>query len=57
MEEEKKARLERRGWRVGTLKEFLGLDADETAQIDQRLTENEADCTDSADQGKRPESD
>jgi len=35
--EEKKKRLEARGWRVGTAREFLGLSAEEEALIELKL--------------------
>jgi hypothetical protein len=37
MEEEKKARLEARGWMVGSTEEFLGLTPAEAAYIELRL--------------------
>lgn len=42
MREDKKKRLQARGWRVGTTKEFLGLTAGEEALIDLRLRLAEA---------------
>jgi ribosome-binding protein aMBF1 (putative translation factor) len=38
MHEEKKARLEAKGWRVGSATEFLGLSASEEAYIEIRLS-------------------
>ena len=37
MDVEKKARLEAKGWRVGSTEEFLGLTSDEAAYVDLRL--------------------
>lgn len=37
MREEKRRRLEARGWKVGTVKEFLGLSEEETAYIDLKM--------------------
>ncbi|HEX9444722.1 MAG TPA: helix-turn-helix transcriptional regulator [Candidatus Binatia bacterium] len=37
MREEKKKRLEAKGWRVGSVKEFLGLSDEETAYIELKL--------------------
>jgi len=37
MDKEKKARLEEKGWRVGSTEEFLGLTPDESAYVDLRL--------------------
>jgi len=37
MRESKKKRLEAKGWRVGSAKEFLGLSAEEEAFIDLKL--------------------
>jgi len=37
MREDKKQRLEAKGWRVGSAKEFLGLSASEDAYIEIRL--------------------
>jgi len=37
MRDDKKKRLETRGWRVGTTREFLKLSADEEAYIELRL--------------------
>ncbi|MBM3288363.1 MAG: helix-turn-helix domain-containing protein [Candidatus Eisenbacteria bacterium] len=37
MREEKKKRLEERGWRVGTARGFLGLSAEEEALIELKL--------------------
>jgi hypothetical protein len=34
---EKKARLERKGWKVGTAQEFLGLSDEEAAYVELRL--------------------
>jgi DNA-binding XRE family transcriptional regulator len=38
MKKEKKARLERAGWRVGTVREFLGLSKAEEALVELKLT-------------------
>ena len=38
MRKEKKARLERAGWKVGGVKDFLGLTAAEAALVELRLT-------------------
>jgi DNA-binding XRE family transcriptional regulator len=38
MRKDKKARLERAGWKVGSVKEFLGLTAAEEALVELRLT-------------------
>src|SRR4051794_18654889 len=37
MDTEKKARLEAKGWRVGSAEEFLGLTPNEAAYVDLRL--------------------
>src|SRR3954452_13003180 len=37
MDKEKKARLEAKGWRVGSSEEFLGLSVDEAAYVELRL--------------------
>jgi len=37
MDKEKKARLEAKGWRVGSAEEFLGMTPDESAYVDLRL--------------------
>ena len=37
MRREKKSRLERKGWRVGTAQEFLGLSEEEAAYVELRL--------------------
>lgn len=37
MREEKRKRLESKGWRVGSAREFLGLSPDEEACIELRL--------------------
>lgn len=37
MRRSKKLKLEQRGWRVGTVKEFLGLSEDEAAYVELRL--------------------
>ena len=37
MDKEKRARLEEKGWKVGSTEEFLGLTADEAAYVDLRL--------------------
>lgn len=37
MRDRKRARLESKGWRVGTPKEFLGLTPDEAAYVELRL--------------------
>lgn len=42
MEKEKKARLEAKGWRVGSTEEFLGLTPEETAYVDLRLKLSDA---------------
>ena len=38
MRKDKKAKLERAGWKVGSVKEFLGLTAAEEALVELRLT-------------------
>lgn len=37
MDETKKQRLEEHGWKIGTVKEFLGLSPEEEAWIELRL--------------------
>jgi ribosome-binding protein aMBF1 (putative translation factor) len=37
MRRDKKSRLERKGWRVGTVQEFLGLTEEEAAYVELRL--------------------
>lgn len=37
MKAEKKQRLERKGWRVGSAEEFLGLTSEEAAMVELRL--------------------
>jgi predicted transcriptional regulator len=37
MREEKRKRLERKGWRIGTAQEFLGLSSEESAYIELKL--------------------
>ena len=37
MRERKRKRLERKGWRIGTAEEFLGLSVDEAAYIELKL--------------------
>ena len=37
MREQKRKRLERKGWRVGTTQEFLGLTSEEAAYIELKL--------------------
>jgi DNA-binding XRE family transcriptional regulator len=37
MREDKKKRLEARGWKIGTAQEFLGLSVEENAYLDIRL--------------------
>jgi predicted XRE-type DNA-binding protein len=37
MREEKRKRLERKGWRIGTAEDFLGLSSEETAYIELKL--------------------
>ena len=37
MDKEKKARLEAKGWRVGSAEEFLGMTPDEAAYVELRL--------------------
>jgi predicted XRE-type DNA-binding protein len=37
MDPEKKARLEAKGWKVGSTEEFLGMTPDEAAYVDLRL--------------------
>ena len=38
MHENKQARLRKRGWKVGSAAEFLGLTEDESAYIDMKLS-------------------
>jgi DNA-binding XRE family transcriptional regulator len=38
MRKDKKGRLERAGWKVGTVREFLGLSATEEALVELKLT-------------------
>jgi DNA-binding XRE family transcriptional regulator len=38
MRKDKKTRLERAGWKVGTVREFLGLSATEAAVVELKLT-------------------
>ena len=42
MDKEKKARLEARGWKVGSAEEFLGLTPEETSYIELRLKLSDA---------------
>lgn len=42
MDKEKKARLEARGWRVGTAEELLGLTPEEAAYVELRLKLSDA---------------
>jgi predicted XRE-type DNA-binding protein len=42
MDKEKKARLEARGWKVGSTEEFLGLTPEETSYIELRLKLSDA---------------
>jgi len=42
MDKEKKARLEARGWKVGSAEEFLGMTPDETAYVELRLKLSDA---------------
>lgn len=42
MDKEKKARLEARGWRVGSAEEFLGLTPEEATYIELRLKLSDA---------------
>jgi predicted XRE-type DNA-binding protein len=42
MNSDKKARLEARGWKVGSAEEFLGLTPEETAYIELRLKLSDA---------------
>jgi predicted XRE-type DNA-binding protein len=42
MDKEKKARLEARGWRVGSAEEFLGMTPEETTYIELRLKLSDA---------------
>lgn len=46
MDKEKKARLEARGWKVGSTEEFLGLTSEEAAYVELRLKLSDAvrDC-------------
>ena len=38
MKQSKRQKLERKGWRVGTASDFLGLSADESAYIEMKLS-------------------
>ena len=42
MDKKKRARLEARGWRVGSTEEFLGLSPEETAYMDLKLKLSDA---------------
>lgn len=42
MDKEKKARLEARGWRVGSAEDFLGLTSEEVAYVELRLKLSDA---------------
>lgn len=42
MDQEKKARLEAQGWRVGSTEEFLGLTPEEAAYVELRLKLSDA---------------
>ena len=42
MDKEKRARLEARGWKVGSTQEFLGLTPEETSYIELRLKLSDA---------------
>jgi predicted XRE-type DNA-binding protein len=42
MDKEKKARLEAKGWKVGTAEEFLGMTPDEVAYVELRLKLSDA---------------
>jgi len=42
MDKEKKARLEAKGWKVGSVEEFLGLTSDEAAYVELRLKLSDA---------------
>ena len=42
MDKEKKARLEAKGWKVGSAEEFLGMTPDETAYVELRLKLSDA---------------
>ena len=42
MKQSKRQKLERKGWRVGTASDFLGLSADESAYIEMKLALSEA---------------
>jgi DNA-binding XRE family transcriptional regulator len=42
MEKRKQRRLEARGWRVGTVAEFLGLSAEEAALVEMKLRLSQA---------------
>jgi predicted XRE-type DNA-binding protein len=44
MDKGKKARLEAKGWKVGSAEEFLGLTAEETAYLELRLKLSDAVC-------------
>ena len=41
MKQSKRAKLESRGWKVGSAEEFLGLSAEETAYIEMKLALSE----------------
>ena len=42
MDKEKKARLEAKGWKVGSAEEFLGMTPDESAYVELRLKLSDA---------------
>lgn len=42
MDKDKKARLEAKGWKVGSVEEFLGLTSEESAYIEMRLKLSDA---------------
>ncbi|HZF11014.1 MAG TPA: helix-turn-helix domain-containing protein [Thermoanaerobaculia bacterium] len=42
MDQQKKARLEAAGWKVGSAEEFLGMTAEESAYVDLRLKLSDA---------------
>jgi predicted XRE-type DNA-binding protein len=42
MDKEKKARLEAKGWKVGSTEEFLGMTTDESAYVELRLKLSDA---------------
>jgi predicted XRE-type DNA-binding protein len=42
MDKEKKARLEARGWKIGSAEEFLGLTSEEAAYVELRLKLSDA---------------